>query len=125
MHTAVEGSQYSVEELLEWSGCRGSVIIVRDELAAARVDFSTELMKRAIDAETEAKQLQSDLLAEREAGSELRSALDKEKVRHTSVILDPADAANANEPGDRRLIIGCCVKRSTSKNKQSLNAWLY
>ena len=38
---------------------------------------------------------------------------------------NPADAADANKPGDRRLIISCCVKRLTSKNKQSLNAWLY
>lgn len=119
LHSAVEGSQYSVEEVLEWSGCRGSVVMVRDEEAAARVDFSTELMKRAIDSKTEANQLRSALVAEREAGSELRSALDKEKVRRTSFIVDPADAANANKPGNRRRIIKCCVKRLTSAHRRS------
>ncbi len=95
LHTATQSSQYSVEEVLQWSGCRGSVVMVREEEAAVRVDFSTALMKRAIDAKTEANKLRSDLVLEREGGSKLRSALEKAEVC-TSCIVDAAYAADAN-----------------------------
>ena len=57
----LEDSQYTVEEVSEWSGCRGSVVAVRDEDASVRVDFSTELMKRVTKAENEAEQLRHEL----------------------------------------------------------------
>ena len=76
---AIAGTQYSVREVSEWSGCRGFVVAVLDK--SVRVDFSTELLHRARDAETEAEKLRSIISDAKVAADELRSELDQQKVR--------------------------------------------
>lgn len=76
---AIADSQYSVQEVSEWSGCRGLIVAVHDE--SIRVDFSTELLRRARDAEIEAVKLRSVISGENVAANELRSELDQQKVR--------------------------------------------
>ena len=76
---AIAGSQYSVQEVSEWSGCRGFIVALRDE--SVRVDFSTELLRRARAAEIEAEKLRSVISDEKVAANELRSELEQQKVR--------------------------------------------
>ena len=86
LHAAVEGSLYSVEEVVEWCGRRGAVVNAREEDDTVRVDFSTELMKRLSAVESELEDLRSVLRTERMDAEALRADLDKERVRRVVAI---------------------------------------